>query len=114
MNDPYTMKSRLCDDDGMVSDTPMPHSEHVFDGWPKTYLAMMNGWVGMTRRARGDKHEPITEPFTCTGHAHLIGQHIQCTSPAHSSRTYAQCVAKGKIEGAKDTGRRAGYAIMIQ
>jgi hypothetical protein len=84
MGDEYTMEQRLCDDTGMVS-----HAQLVP---PKaanptlSYLGLLNHWLAMTRRMRGDKHEPVTEPFVCTGSAHLIGEHIRCTSPAHTLR----------------------------
>jgi hypothetical protein len=81
MTDAYTMETRLCDDDGMVSDTLLDPPKAINPDL--TYLALMNLWVGKTRAVRGNKHEPITEPFACTGHAHLIGEHIRCTSPAH-------------------------------
>lgn len=82
MDDPFTLETRLCDDAGMVSDTPVDPPRPINPGL--TYLGLMNSWVERTRALRGDKHEPIAEPFACTGHAHLIGEHIRCTSPAHT------------------------------
>jgi hypothetical protein len=78
--DPYTMDMRLCDDAGMVS------NELIDDGKPscdKTYLDRLNRLRNISLRYRGDEPEFITEPFTCTGDAHLAYEHIRCTSVAH-------------------------------
>lgn len=83
MNDDYTMDMRLCDDDGMVS------GKEVKDdlGQMKpgaSYLDRLNHLRSLSAFARGEEHfERVTESFTCTGHAHLAGEHIRCTSPAH-------------------------------
>lgn len=76
--DEYTMATRLCDNDGMVSHEQIPgmRSGH-------TYLSLLNNWRARTAAVRGAKTDPVTEPFHCTGSAHLVGEHIQCTSPAH-------------------------------
>jgi hypothetical protein len=47
-----------------------------------TYLDVLNNLRRHT--AYGD-FKPIIEPFVCTGHAHLAGEHILCTSPAHKA-----------------------------
>ena len=60
--DPYTLEKILCDDAGIVSGS---------------YLRALN-WL----RAY-DGHPAVNEPFTCTGHAHLAGEHIRCLSSAH-------------------------------
>jgi hypothetical protein len=62
--DAFTMDMRLCDDEGMV------------DG---EYVVALN-------RLRSLSHlDPFKgAPFACTGSAHLAGEHIRCTSPAHS------------------------------
>src|SRR4051812_46773360 len=65
------MEMRLCDDDGMVSETSI--HDTCLD-----YLLQINN----LRRHGG--YPPVTEPFACTGHAHLAGEHIRCTSPAHN------------------------------
>lgn len=71
---PYTMQIRMCDDDGMVSDEPAPPYPLNL-----TWLQMFNNM----RRYLDLRSEEVTEPFHCTGSAHLGGQHILCTSPAH-------------------------------
>lgn len=81
-DDPFTMELRLCDDDGMVS-----HNRHHGPGGPgtgATYLEALNFLKPVDRQYDG-------EPFACTGHAHLSGEHIRCTSPAHQrpSTTFA-------------------------
>jgi hypothetical protein len=78
--DDFTMATRLCDDDGMVSHEQIPGMNV---GHEVTYLSLLNNWRARTARIRGDKSKPVTEPFHCTGSAHLIGEHIRCTSPAH-------------------------------
>lgn len=84
--DPFTMDLRLCDDGGLVSHEPIdeppgPRGKSL-DG---SYLARLNRLRNLSRTARGDKPEFVTEPFTCTGDAHLAGEHFRCTSPAHKS-----------------------------
>ena len=72
------MALRLCDDDGYVSDeraAPQPASTLNL-----TYLDMHNNMRAHTRPML----PPITEQFACTGSAHLGGEHIYCTSPAHA------------------------------
>jgi hypothetical protein len=49
----------------------------------RTYLERLNRLRNTTLGRRGDMSETIEEPFVCTGHAHLAGEHIRCTSPAH-------------------------------
>lgn len=78
MTDPFTMTTQLCDDDGMVSheiafQATMPPALTL------TYLDVHNNLRAHTRGA--DKR--VTEPFHCTGSAHLAGEHIRCNSPAH-------------------------------
>lgn len=82
-DDPYTMSMQLCDDDGMVS-----HEQVDEDSVPLglTYLARHVYLQGLTDRGREylKAHPEIEEkPWHCTGHAHLAGHHIRCTSPAH-------------------------------
>lgn len=63
MPDPFTLGMRLCDNDGMVAGT---------------FIDELNRLRALTRL------EPWTgDPFVCTGDAHLAGEHIRCTSPAH-------------------------------
>lgn len=69
---------RLCDDRGMVSDTPVESGSHGVEFNPGlTYLRLLNN----LRAHTGLK--PVTEPFLCTGSAHLAGMVFHCTSPAH-------------------------------
>ena len=82
--DPYTMELRLCDDQGFVGDT------HVESGSPGlafdadlTYLKLHNNL--RARNSNPDTRKPVTEGYGCTGSAHLGGEHIRCTSPAHAS-----------------------------
>jgi hypothetical protein len=74
---PFTMTQRMCDDDGMVSNTycdpPIPNMN-------LTYLQIHNNM----RRHHDPRGGIITEPFACTGSAHMSGEHILCTSPAHT------------------------------
>lgn len=79
MGDPYTMEVRLCDDEGLVS------NERVAPGSPGTILDPELTYLKLLNNLRGHGgHEPFDgSPFPCTGSAHLAGQHIRCTSPAH-------------------------------
>lgn len=70
-DDPYTMDLRLCDDNGLVSDEPVDGK----DG-NRSYLYQLNVMKPADRQWTGGA-------FACTGHAHLAGEHIRCTSPAH-------------------------------
>jgi hypothetical protein len=85
MSDPYTTEARLCDDEGMVSWEPVTDRKEV-EAEDTTYLKRLNILREKTYWARGEKPpEPITEPFGCTGSAHLAGQYIRCTSRAHET-----------------------------
>lgn len=84
MTDPYTMEVRLCDDDGMVSD------ERVEPGSPGTQFDPDLTYRKLHNNLRARNTNPDTRkpyegpPFVCTGHAHLGGEHIRCTGPAHA------------------------------
>lgn len=86
MPDSYTMEARLCDDDGMVSD------ERVAPGSPGTafdpdltYRKLLNNL--RARNGNPDARKPYEgEPFPCTGSAHVAGEHVRCTSSAHTRR----------------------------
>ena len=81
--DPFTLTMRLCDDEGMVSDAPVddPRTPRTHD---KSYRERLNRLRAMSRTL--DPLKPYTGPaFSCTGNAHLAGEHILCTSPAHTS-----------------------------
>lgn len=80
-NDPYTLELRLCDNNGIVSNKL--HDPPSLFNPGLTYLGMMNNLVKYTCAIQDNKYETITEPFTCTGYAHLIGHHIRCISLAH-------------------------------
>lgn len=76
----FTLEMQLCGDDGFVS------TEEITGGPPtadKTFLDRHNRLRNMSLAARGDKPQTTTEEFVCTGSAHLAGEHIRCTSPAH-------------------------------
>lgn len=77
-NSDYTLEMRLCDDDGMVS---RAQTEHGVTGL--TYLDVLNNLRAHT--SPQGEHKRIEEPFACTGSAHLAGEHIRCTSPAHAA-----------------------------
>jgi hypothetical protein len=79
--DPYTMEMRLCDAYGQVSAGPITAEDHK--PTDRTYLDRHNRLANMTRLLHADDPETVTEPFVCTGHAHLAGEHIRCTSSAH-------------------------------
>lgn len=83
MDDPYTMDARLCDDEGMVSHEPVADRK-LLEREGTTYLDRLNNWRSVGAHIRGDEHfEAVTEAYRCTGHAHLIGEHMRCISPAH-------------------------------
>lgn len=70
---------RLCDDDGMVSDTPVEPGSHGAEFNPGlTYLRLANN-------LRAHTGHPPVEAFHCTGSMHAAGEIFYCTSPAHSS-----------------------------
>lgn len=71
--DPFTLQRRLCDDEGIVSEVRA--GANVFGDL--TYLSQINNLRAHTGLL------PVHEPFACTGSAHLAGEHILCTSPAH-------------------------------
>lgn len=61
---PFTSEHQLCDDEGVVG----------------------GAFLELHNRLRAMRHrEPVLEPFQCTSHAHLAGEHIRCTSPAHDA-----------------------------
>ena len=72
MNDPFTLAIRLCDDAGMVSHEPVRDDPATLDTSYLARLQRLNPSVALE-----------INPFRCTGHAHLAGEHIRCTSPAH-------------------------------
>ena len=79
-DDAFTLDIRLCDDAGMVSDARTEPGTEEYGGVAPglTYLARLNAL-----RAMGGEEPYVGAPFGCTGHAHLAGHHIRCTSPAH-------------------------------
>lgn len=79
----YTLELRLCDDAGMVSDEPVePGSPGTLVSPDLTYRKLLNNM--RARNNNPDARRPYEgAPFPCTGSAHLAGEHIRCTSPAH-------------------------------
>lgn len=79
----FTMELRLCDDRGLVSDKPVePGSPGTAFDPALTYRKLLNNL--RARNGNPDARGPYEgEPFQCTGSAHLAGEHIRCTSPAH-------------------------------
>jgi hypothetical protein len=79
------MELRLCDDQGLVTDTPVePGSPGTALDPDLTYLKLHNNL--RSRNSNPDIRKPIKEGgWACTSHAHLGGEHIRCTSPAHRS-----------------------------
>lgn len=75
--DPFTTEWRLCDDEGMVSHNRHPTDDDVEGA---TYIETLNFLRPADAPYTGD-------PFACTGSAHLSGEHIRCTSPAHPRRS---------------------------
>lgn len=71
------MRLRMCDDEGMVSHD-IVEGANLSASPTLTYLRLFNNLHGQTRSGN-----PTWEPFHCTGSAHLAGEHILCTSPAH-------------------------------
>lgn len=90
-DDPYTVRARLCDDTGWVSDTPV-EGEDTLD---TSYLERHNRLRNESLIARGEKAQITPERFMCTGSAHLAGQHIRCTSPAHKPGPKPPPIAPG-------------------
>lgn len=89
MSDEYTMEMRMCDDDGMVSHNPIEEKRDIPLLDPNlTYLDRLNWLRNLTLRSQGEKNDTIEEPFVCTGHAHLVGEHICCTSKAHQLKRF--------------------------
>lgn len=84
MDDAYTTSLRLCDDAGMVSRDPIVEDIPTCDA---SYLDRLNRLRRMTLASRGERVDDVTEPFACTGDAHLVGEHFRCTSPAHHTAT---------------------------
>lgn len=87
--DPYTLELRLCDDEGMVSHELAPDCNP-----PKSYLDVLNTLRRHTKPF--GEHKPVTEPFLCTGSAHLWDRHIRCTSPAHQRPAQLVVIADPK------------------
>lgn len=83
MNDGYTLEMRMCDDEGFVSNKAIEEEREIPLDPSLTYLDRLNYLRNLTRQARGDKPETLDVSYVCTGHAHLAGEHIRCTSPAH-------------------------------
>jgi hypothetical protein len=83
IEDPYTMEVRLCDDQGLVTDTPVePGSPGTTLDPELTYLKLHNNL--RAHNTNPDTRKPTEHAgWVCTGHAHLAGQHIRCTGPAH-------------------------------
>lgn len=79
MNDSYTVEMRLCDDAGMVSHEL--REGHKTGAIIQSYLDFLNNLRFMTGVERYEG-----KPFHCTGSAHLAGEHIRCTSPAHEMK----------------------------
>lgn len=85
-SDEYTIEMRMCDDEGMVSYESVDEDRDITLANPGlTYLDRLNYLRNLTLEARGDKPKTIEEPYMCTGHAHLAGEHIRCTSFHHYS-----------------------------
>jgi hypothetical protein len=106
--DPFTMTMRLCDDHGNVSDAPAGSPAAVAAarelGRPETYLDRLNRLRALTRVR--DRLEPVSQSFVCTGSAHLAGEHIRCTSPAHDLKPAHVTIASvpGVLISAIQTG----------
>jgi hypothetical protein len=62
--DAFTMEMRLCDDYGQTDLEKLNRLR---------YLSKYPAYTGL--------------PFACTGSAHLAGEHVRCTSPAHKAVT---------------------------
>lgn len=78
--DDYTMVGRLCDDEGIVS--------HARVEPPNAFTPDLTYYEQLNNLRQHGGHAPYEgEPFACTGSAHLAGEHILCTSPAHKQPT---------------------------
>lgn len=72
------IKIRMCDENGMVSDTPVePGSPGTLFDPSLTYLKLLNN-------LRAHTGLPPAEPFHCTGSAHLAREEFLCTNPSHN------------------------------
>jgi hypothetical protein len=83
--DPYTLKRRL-----------YPVEE------PNAFDNNLRAHTGL---------KAVEQPFRCTGHAHLAGEHIRCTSPAHDRPPIASSVPtliSGTGEAHNVTGAGSG------
>jgi hypothetical protein len=82
--DEFTMEFRLCDDNGNVTDAPVaPGAPGTILDPDLTYLKLHNNLRARNRNP--DTRKPVEKGgWQCTGHAHLAGEHIRCTSPIHS------------------------------
>lgn len=77
MTETFTMYGQLCDENGLISDEYAPASTMAL-GQHVTYRQVLNNLRAATSLP------PYTGPaLTCTGSAHLAGQHIKCTNPLH-------------------------------
>lgn len=82
----YTLEWQLCDEEGIVTGPYLDHINHL-----RTYTQPFG------------EHKPVTKEFPCTGSAHLAGEHIRCTSPAHALQSWSVL----------DQMLRSGSPIMI-
>jgi hypothetical protein len=84
--DSFTAEVRLCDDEGIVSHKPVDPPNPLQPDL--TYLQQHDRLVKQTPNVQA---RPIG-PFGCTGHAHLAGHHIRCTSRAHKPIRFGDVV----------------------
>jgi hypothetical protein len=99
MSDDYTMALQLCDESGLVSDEQVDEDGAPF---PHSYLQRHVHLQGLTQGGREflKAHPECGEKsWPCTGHAHLAGQHIRCTSPSHARTDPTRHALSGGLEG---------------
>lgn len=107
MDDAYTASLRLCDYAGMVSHDPILE-ETAAPTCDRSYLDRLNRLRRMTHASGGERVDDVTEPFACTGSAHLAGEHFRCTSPAHHGTTVLEGAAAAR---AAEILTRRGLAV---
>lgn len=86
LDDPFDIDLRLCDDDGMVSHKPIETRDGELPTLDESYMARHLRLQRMSSRGLEYlKQYPGfgDDPWPCTGHAHMAGLHIRCSSPAH-------------------------------
>jgi hypothetical protein len=81
-DDPYDIDLRMCDDAGLVSSEPVVDGDTLDGSYIERFLRLKR-MTSVGRENLRLKPEQAEGGWGCTGHAHLAGLHIRCTSPWH-------------------------------